>query len=178
MRLPIALVLLTPAVVYLDVVIFFVPVLSGVALFCLPILLIWAWLGRRTKPSQSKGTLLFSGVMLMAYPMVTLFFAHLVEQRIAEEVREVGAVIAQYRANNEHYPDTLKIVRELEVRYAVESDHALRVAGRVVSYFHSQKATPPTQSQEFAKLSYWSFGAHQRQIFDIGSGSFESPLID
>ena len=178
MRLPLALVLLMPAVVYLDVVKFFVPVLSGVALLSLPLLLIWAWIRRGPKRALSKGSLLLTTALLTAYPVVTLFVGRLAEQRIAEQVKQAGSLIAQYRQKNERYPATLKDVELLKDRHMLVSDHAMLVGGRVVTYLRSQDATARGLSKDFAKLSYWSFGAYQRQFFDIGSGTFDSPLID
>lgn len=178
MRLPTILVLLMPAAVYLDVVKFFVPVLSGVALLSLPLLLIWALIRRRTERALSKRALLLSTVLLMAYPVMTFFFAHLAEQRIAKQVEQVGALVAQYKEKNGYYPDTLKDVGLVKERHTLASDRSLHIGGRVVTYFRNQNTTTSDLSGDFAKLSYWSFGAYQRQFFDVGSGKFDSPLID
>ena len=178
MRLISVLVLLLPLVVYLDVMKFFGPVLSGVAVLMLPILLILAWLRRGTKRALSKRTLLLIILFLITCPVLTLFFANQQEQRIAEQVRRAAVPIAQYKAVKGHFPNSLKDVELLGVQHVLVSDSSLMIGGRVVTYFHRQKSATTMPEEDFAKLSYWSFGAYQRQLFDVKSGSFDLPLID
>jgi hypothetical protein len=178
MRLISVLVLLVPLVVYLDVVKFDAPVLSGLAVLMLPVLLIWAWIRRGKKRALSRPTLLLSAAFLMACPGLTLFFASQQEQRIAEQVKQVASHIALYKSSKGQYPRNLKDVDSLAAQHVFMSDQSLKISGRVVTYIRSQNATTPALSEGFAKLSYWSFGAYQRQFFDVGSGAFDSPLID
>ena len=178
MRQTLVFFLLLPLAVYLDVVKFSGPVLSVLTVLTLPLFLIFTWLRRRTKRLLSRQTLLLSAAFLVCCPGLTLFFASQQEQRIAEQVKQVAEHIADYKSSKGQYPRNLKDVDSLAAQHVFMSDQSLKIGGRVVTYLHSQDTTAPAQSEDFAKLSYWSFGAYQRQLFDIGSGTFDSPLID
>ncbi len=178
MRLLSVLVLLLPLAVYLDVVKFYGPVLSVVAVLMLPLLLIWAWVRRGTVHALSRRTLLLSVVFLITCPVLTLFFANQQEQRLSEQVRQAAVPIAAYKAVKGQYPNSLKEVELLAAQHVLVSDSSLLVSGRVVTYLHRQKSATTMPEGDFAKLSYWSFGAYQRQLFDVGNGKFDSPLID
>jgi predicted PurR-regulated permease PerM len=177
-RFAAGLVVLAPIVVYLDAVVFHGPLLSLVAVLMFALLLIWDWMRRGTKRAFAKQTLILSMVFLTICPVLTLFFSSQQEQRIAEQVKQVGEHITDYKSSKGQYPRNLKDVDTLAARHVFISDQSMKIGGRVVTYFRSQNVTTPAQSEDFAKLSYWSFGAYQRQFFDIGSGTFDSPLID
>ena len=171
--------LLLPLVVYLDVVKISGPVFSVLMVLMLPLFLICVWMRRGTKRAFSSRTFLLIVAFLVVCPVLTLFFANLNEQRIAEQVTQVAAHLAQYKSKKGQYPNTLTEVDGLEAQYSLMSDRSLKIGGRVVTYLHTQHPTAtPTAQGESAKLSYWSFGAYQRQFFDVGSGGFDAPLID
>lgn len=178
MKLALVLLSLVPIVVYLDVVKFNAPVLTAVAVLVLPLILSWALIRRAKKHALSKQTLVFSGLFLTVCPVLTLFFANQQEQRIAEHVRAAAASIAQYKGSTGRYPNSLKEVEPLAATSEITSERNLQIGGRVVSYWHTSSSATDERDKEFAKLSYWSFGFYQRQIFDVGKGSFDLSLRD
>lgn len=178
MRQTLVFSLLLPLAVYLDVVKFSGPVFGVLAVLALPLFFVFAWMRRGTKRALSRQTVLLSAAFLICCPLLTLFFANQQEERIAERVKQVAAHVAQYKSSKGQYPRNLREVDSLAAQDVFISDQSLKIGGRVVTYFHNKRATFPSQTEDIAKLSYWSFGAYQRQIFDIESGSFESPLID
>ena len=178
MQRALVLLSLVPIAVYLDVVKFNAPVFSAVAVLVLPLMLIWAWVRRAKKHPLSKTSLVLSLSFLAVCPMLTLFFASQQEQRIAEQVKTAAATIAQHRTSTGRYPNSLKEVASLAALPVLVSERSLMVGGRLVSYSHGHTTATNAHDQDFAKLSYWSFGAYQRQLFDIGSGAFDSPLTD
>ena len=111
-------------------------------------------------------------------PALCVSYALRTDREIASEVRQIAQTIAQFKKDQGQFPQSLQQIPALNARYPQRSSHALVVHGRVVSYLQGPGAGGSVGEVSFSKLSYWSFGALQRQVFDVPTGLFQAPLLE
>ena len=176
MRLVVFLLLLLPLVVYLDLIRFGTPALSFMASLAFLALLVWAGFRALLKRPLPAGRVLVWAVFLLACPALVLMLATRQEERIAMSVTQLAKPIAQFKAEKGRFPETLREVPDFSAGQDFVTDRSLRVLGRVVSYGYASKSETTGSVNAAASLSYWSFGAMQRRIFNVGRGAFDAPI--
>jgi len=175
-RVAVFLLLLLPLVVYLDVIRFGAPSLSLVAVVALLALFVWAGFRALFKRALPGRWVLVWALFLLACPALVLTLATRQEEKIALSVTQLAKPITRFKAEKGRFPETLTEVPDFSAGQDFVTARSLRVHGRVVSYGYASNAVTTGSDDAAANLSYWSFGAIQRKIFNVGRGAFDAPM--
>ena len=176
MRVAVFLLLLLPLVVYLDVIRFGAPGLSLMAVVALMALFVWAGFRALFKRLLPGRWVLVWALLLLAGPAWVLILATRQDEKIALSVTQLAKPIKRFKAEKGRFPETLREVPDFSSGQDFVTDRSLRIHGRVVSYGYASKSVTTGPDDATANLSYWSFGAMQRKIFNVGRDAFDASM--